>query len=112
MKYWWTTGRFQPLHDGHVSLLRKALAKYGQVVVFLRDTNVNKSNPYSIEQRYKMFSDRFGTEIESGQMVVTYIRGVDIGGVFYGRSVGWGIEQIHLDEETEAISATVIRGAK
>jgi len=39
----------------------------------------------------------------------TIIQVPNITGVYYGRDVGYKVEQIHLDSVTEAISATDIR---
>ena len=103
-KYSMFIGRFQPLHDGHISLIRKVLDEGKEVCVALRQTPINKSNPYSVRERQLMFQKVFGDTIRT--IVIP-----DIEDVCYGREVGWGIREIRLDSEVEAISATAIRAA-
>ena len=98
-------GRWQPLHDGHVKLIRGVLNEGKKVVVALRDTPIDKKNPYTIEERKAMFKKAFGDEVET--VVIP-----DIEEVVYGRDVGYGIRQVALDAYTEGISATKWREAK
>lgn len=95
-------GRFQPLHDGHKKLIQRLLDEGKRPLVALRDTGINEDNPYSVEERKKMFEEAFGDK-------VTVISIPDIEEVIYGRKVGWEIREIRLDEKTESISATEIR---
>lgn len=104
MKYSLFIGRYQPLHDGHIALFRKVLDEGKNVCVALRDTPIDESNPYSIEERIEMFSKK----IPEVKVIVI----PDIEDVCYGREVGWGIRQITLDAATESISATKIREAQ
>ena len=108
MKYSLMIGRFQPFHDGHEALVRALLAEGKNVCIAIRSTMRDKSNPYSIEQRMRMIQDRLKLEIFNRKVVVSVIP--DIEEVVYGRKVGWGIREIKLDEKTEEISATKIRG--
>lgn len=95
-------GRYQPLHDGHVKLFEKVLAEGRDVVVALRDTQIGPNNPYTVAERRAMFEKALGNRV---QVIVI----PDIAEVCYGRGVGWGVREIRLDAETEAISATAIR---
>ncbi len=96
-------GRFQPFHDGHKTLILEGLRRVGQVCIAVRDTgSIDAKNPLPfaevrarIEHALRQFEGRF--EIVSVP---------NISHVFYGREVGYQIERIHLDEATEAISAT------
>jgi len=97
-------GRYQPLHEGHIKLIQKVLDEGREVVVALRDTTLNESNPYTLAERREMFRKAFGSRVQ----VVSI---PDITEVCYGRGVGWGVREIRLDAETEAISATAIRSA-
>lgn len=49
-------GRFQPFHSGHLSLLRKTLSKYEQVVVTLGSHNSLRTltNPWTASEREEM----------------------------------------------------------
>ena len=106
-KRWLFIGRYQPLHPGHCKLIRTVLNEGRKVLVALRITGIDESNPYSVNQRRKMFEKEFATEVENETLRVIAIP--DVEGICYGRKVGWQIRQIKLDDETEAISATKIR---
>lgn len=102
-------GRWQPWHDGHSALFKKAHAKTGQVCIMIRDMPEDENNPYSMEQRRNniiagLLDEGFLLDEDYTIMVVPNI--VDI---TYGRSVGYSITQEHLGEEIESISATKIR---
>lgn len=108
-KYSLFIGRYQPLHAGHVALIRKVLDEGKNVLIAMRNTDRDVDNPHSLLDRRRMFEEAFGPEIKDGRMAIMMI--ADIDEVCYGRNVGWGIRQIKLDPETEAISATAIRKA-
>jgi len=109
MEYSIFIGRYQPLHDGHKKLIQTVIDEGKNVLVFLRDTGINEQNPFGYEERVEMFNKAFPQEILSGRVRVEMFPGVDIAEICYGRKVGWGMRQISLDKETEAISATKIR---
>lgn len=104
MRYSLFIGRFQPLHDGHIKLIRKVLDEGKQVCVALRDTPKDKDNPYTIQERKAMFFNEFKHDVKI--IVIP-----DIDEICYGRKVGWGIREIRLDKKTEKISATAIRNS-
>ena len=98
-------GRFQPWHQGHTELFKRALSKTGQVVILLRESDGTDSNPFTIEQRINFIKDALSAF--AGQFEVIPVP--NITHITYGRDVGYKIEQEHLDKETESISATEIR---
>jgi len=100
-------GRWQPLHSGHIKLMRTVLNEGGKICIGIRDTKIDKKNPYNNRERIKMIRKEFAKEIKSGTL--KYVVLPDILDVCYGRDKGWGIRQIKLDKTTEAISATEIR---
>lgn len=100
--YSYFIGRYQPLHEGHKKLIQKVLDEGKSVCVALRDTPIQKSDPYTTYERKQMFKKEFGDKIKI--IVIP-----DVKEVCYGRKVGWGIREIRLDEKTEEISATKIR---
>lgn len=106
-KYSLFIGRYQPLHKGHITLIRKVLDEGKNVCIALRDTPIQESDPYSVAERIVMVEKVFKKEIADGSVVVMGIP--DIEEVCYGRRVGWGIRELQLDKETEKISATAIR---
>ena len=101
-------GRFQPWHDGHTALFKKALEKTGQVVIMLRTTEVDSDNPYSIDERVMQIAERL-THEQITTDNYTIISVPNISSICYGRAVGYTLDKIKLDPETESISSTRIR---
>lgn len=100
-------GRFQPFHDGHLKLFETILEKEGQVLIAVRDTyNTDEKNPFNyvevVEGIHKKLEDKY-----SGKYYIMSVP--NITGVYYGRDVGYKVEKINLDAQTESISATQIR---
>ena len=54
-------GRFQPLHNGHVALINKALENHSKVLILVGSVNKERDfkNPFSTEVRLKMISNVF-----------------------------------------------------
>lgn len=115
-------GRWQPWHDGHTALFKKALAETGQVCIMIRDvagivgedagagrTAKQDDNPFSIMQVIdgiiQGLEDAGFTE-GNEYIIMTVPNIVDIS---YGRGVGYTFTQHNLGEEIHSISATKIR---
>lgn len=98
-------GRYQPWHAGHRELFKRAIAKTGQVAIMIRDVDEHFNFQ---EVRARIIDDLFVCGYEEG---VDYLvmRVPNIVNITYGRDVGYKIEQEHLGEEIESISATKIR---
>jgi cytidyltransferase-like protein len=100
-------GRYQPFHGGHQKLIEEGLRRVGQVCIAVRNTHgIDAKNPltfFAVKQRIETALSAF-----TGRFVVVPLP--NITNVFYGRDVGYTVERIVLDEETESISATKIRG--
>lgn len=115
-------GRWQPWHDGHTALFKKALMETGQVCIMIRDvggivgkdagggrTATQDDNPFDVNEvkkniRVALFKEGFEYGGEYIIMEVPNI--VDIS---YGRGVGYTFTQHDLGEEMHEISATKIR---
>ena len=102
-KYSMMLGRFQPWHAGHTAMIQQMLRDGCEPVVALRDTVIDKSNPYSANERKAMILKHFPPH------VVKVIIIPDIKEIVYGRGVGWNMRRINLDATTESISATDLR---
>jgi len=100
-KYSVFIGRWQPLHDGHKALFNKVKEEGKKIAIGIRDTPINESNPYSVNERIDMIKE----QVPDAEVFVM----PDLEEIVYGRGVGWGIREVHLDKKTEAISATKIR---
>jgi adenylylsulfate kinase len=98
-------GRWQPWHEGHRALFDRAIRKTGQVVVMVRDCHGLGDNPFVFEDvRDRIKEDLDGTYIEGVDYVVHHVP--NIVHITYGRTVGYTIEQEHLGEALESVSAT------
>ena len=99
-------GRFQPFHDGHKKLFETILEKQGQVMIAVRDTHgTDEKNPFDFSFVKKEI-DKALFDYRNKYIVVQV---PNICGVYYGRDVGYVVEKIQLDAQTESISATDIR---
>ena len=105
-------GRWQPWHDGHTALFKKALKKTGQVCIMYRDVGGvdagiegQSDNPFDFETVKKNIFEAL--KEYKNRIKVTLVP--NITNICYGRGVGYKIEEIVLDEKTQQISATKIR---
>lgn len=94
-------GRYQPWHEGHHALYQEAGKRTEQVVLGVRDTyQTSEKDPLTFDEVKEYISkDPF----MKNAMVVKM---PNITNIVYGRDVGYKIEQVKLDDQTEAISAT------
>ena len=103
-------GRWQPFHDDHVALFKRALGKTGQVVIQVKDCQGwNDSNPFDFDKvRFGIISklNEHGY-LEGKDFVVQLVP--NITNITYGRDVGYAIEQEAFDKSITSISATNIR---
>ena len=99
-------GRWQPFHDGHYALFEEIIKKTGQVCIQIRDVQGVDDNPFDFETVKKKIEDRLNPKYE-GRFKIVLVP--NITNICYGRGVGYKIEEIVLDEETQKISATKIR---
>jgi adenylylsulfate kinase len=99
-------GRYQPFHDGHRKLIEEGLKRVRQACIAVRDTQgTGRSNPlgfHDIKARIEA-----ALWMYRGRVIVMQVPNVT--NIFYGRDVGYDVEQLSLDQATEQISATEIR---
>src|SRR6056300_432795 len=115
-------GRWQPWHDGHTALFKKALLETGQVCIMVRNvggivgndagagrTVAQDDNPFDFETVQKNIKD--GLEKEGFTYGEEYVIMLvpNIVDISYGRGVGYTFTQHELGEEIHNISATAIR---
>ena len=115
-------GRWQPWHDGHTELFKRAYNETGQVCIMIRDvagqrgmdvgagrTSEQRDNPFDLDQVklniiIGLKESGFTYGVEYVIMEVPNI--VDIS---YGRGVGYTFTEHDLGKEVHDISATKIR---
>lgn len=114
-------GRWQPWHDGHTALFKKALLETGQVVIMCRDvfnfdgdagagrTVAQNDNPFTwntVVANIEQALAKEGFTYDEDYIIMRVPNIVDIS---YGRGVGYTFTQHDLGEEIHNISATKIR---
>jgi phosphopantetheine adenylyltransferase len=98
-------GRWQPWHQGHQMLFEKTLEKTGQVIIMVRDTPRDDSNPFDFET----VKGKIKKALVNYKDKFDIIKVPNITNICYGRGVGYKIEEIVLPKEIQNISATKIR---
>jgi len=99
-------GRFQPFHAGHRRLIEEGIRRVGQACIAVRDTHkLDERNPlpfFDVKQGIE-------TSLNAHSGCFAVVQLPNITHVFYGREVGYVVDRIVLDDESEVISATTIR---
>ena len=109
-------GRWQPWHDGHTELFKRALKKTGQVCIMYRDVGGvdagvegQSDNPFVFEEVKKNIKEGLKPHgYEEGREYVV-IKVPNIIDISYGRGVGYTFTEHDLGEAIHKISATNIR---
>lgn len=115
-------GRWQPWHDGHTALFKKAYAETGQVCIMIRDvggivgidagggrTAAQTDNPFDLLEVIRNLDAALEKEgFKNGEDYVV-MRVPNIVDISYGRGVGYTFTEHDLGEEIHNISATKIR---
>ena len=108
-------GRWQPWHDGHLALFKRATSKTGQVVIQVRDVKNSSGgkgqddNPFSFSEISKDIEKKLlvsGFKLNE-DYIIQFVP--NITNITYGRGVGYKIDQESFDSDIESISATKIR---
>ena len=109
-------GRWQPWHDGHIELFKRALQKTGQVCIMYRDVagvdagvEGQGDNPFDFEDVKENIIkglSKYGYQEGKEYIVIKVPNIIDIS---YGRGVGYSFTEHDLGEEIHKISATKIR---
>ena len=102
-------GRFQPWHQGHTELFKRALHEVGQVAILLRHQDGSEKDPYNSDQRSQQIILALQKEnfYEGEHFIIMPVP--NIAQVAYGREVGYGFQCYRMSMDIESISATKIR---
>ncbi len=95
-------GRWQPFHDGHKGLIEEGLRRVGQVCVAVRDTHGTDSNPLG----FTAVKARIEAALSAHAGRILVIAVPNVTGIFYGRDVGYVVEQLVLTDDLQKISGT------
>jgi hypothetical protein len=115
-------GRWQPWHDGHTALFKKALLETGQVAIQVRNvggivgedagggrTAAQNDNPFDVDTVFANISEALAKEgfVEGEDFIIMLVP--NIVDISYGRGVGYTFTEHDLGEDIHSISATKIR---
>lgn len=100
-------GRWQPLHSSHQALFQQALNDGKNLLICIRDGEINEKNPFTPEDVKRNIEDTYALLVNSGIMKVIIIP--DICSVEFGRGVGYDIIEHIPPTEIGNVSATKIR---
>jgi tRNA uridine 5-carbamoylmethylation protein Kti12 len=102
-------GRYQPFHVAHKTLVAEAIKRVGQCCIALRNVGgIDAANPYDfarVRREIHAVCNEFGKKVK-------VIEIPNITDVFYGRGVGYNIEQLELSKTLQEVSATKIRSGE
>ena len=115
-------GRWQPWHDGHTELFKRALSETGQVAIMVRDvggivgedagagrTAAQTDNPFVYEEVWHGIRDGLSAAGYKYSEKYIVMRVPNIVDISYGRGVGYTFTEHDLGKEVHDISATKIR---
>ena len=115
-------GRWQPWHDGHTELFKKALAETGQVCIMIRDvggivgedagagrTAAQTDNPFDLPTAMDNIIEGLSKAGFTNNVEYIIMRVPNIVDISYGRGVGYTFTQHDLGKDIHDISATKIR---
>ena len=97
-------GRFQPFHAGHQEVVRQLLEGGDDVIIGIRDTDINEQNPYTAEARMQAIKYLYAKEPRVSVRVIP-----DFDWIAAGRDPGWWLAYVEVDEEIANIRARDLR---
>ena len=104
-KYAIFVGRFQPYHQGHISLIMQKINAGIPALIMVRDIAPDQKNPFTTEQTVEMIEKYHSAHKQDVKVIII----PDIESVNFGRGVGYEINEFTPPENIGWISATKIR---
>ena len=108
-------GRWQPWHNGHTELFKRALEKTGQVIIMCRDVQGQSAGLGQADNPFDYFDVRNNIIAGLAEHGYTFHKEYEIAKVpnivdiSYGRGVGYSFTEHDLGKKIHDISATKIR---
>jgi len=106
-KYAIFVGRFQPYHQGHISLVMQKINEGIPALIMVRDIAPDAKNPFTTEQTVEMIEKYHAAKGHDVQVIIIS----DMESVNFGRGVGYEINEFTPPENIGWISATGIRNS-
>ena len=106
-KYAIFVGRFQPYHQGHISLIMQKINEGIPALIMVRDIAPDAKNPFTTEQTVEMIEKYHAAKGHDVQVIII----PDMESVNFGRGVGYEINEFTPPDNIGWISATGIRNS-
>lgn len=106
-KYAIFIGRFQPYHQGHISLIMQKINEGIPALIMVRDIAPDSKNPFTTEQTVQMIEKYHAAKGHDVKVIII----PDMQSVNFGRGVGYEINEFMPPENIGWISATGIRNS-
>ena len=106
-KYAIFVGRFQPYHQGHISLVMQKINEEIPALIMVRDIAPDVKNPFTTEQTVEMIEKYHSAKGHDVRVIII----PDMESVNFGRGVGYEINEFTPPEDIGWISATGIRNS-
>lgn len=104
-KYAIFIGRYQPYHQGHISLIMQKINEGIPALIMVRDIAPDSKNPFTTEQTVEMIKKYHAAHNHDVQVIII----PDMESVNFGRGVGYEINEFTPPGNIGWISATKIR---
>lgn len=97
-------GRWTPFHNGHISIIEKKRKENPDIPIMIqiRSTNYDQYSPIVRAEVIKKWMKK--NKIKGTIMIIP-----DIEGIYWGRGVGYKLEEVKVKDTVKKISATKIR---
>jgi len=104
-KYAIFVGRFQPYHQGHISLIQQKIDEGVPALILIRDIKPDEKNPFTAEESAIMITKYHKAKGDDVKVMII----PDIESVNFGRGVGYEVNEFGPPKNIGWISATNIR---
>ena len=104
-KYAIFIGRYQPYHQGHISLIMQKINNGIPALIMVRDIEPDAKNPFTTQQTVDMIKKYHSAHNHDVKVIII----PDMESVNFGRGVGYEINEFAPPENIGWISATKIR---
>ena len=104
-KYAIFVGRFQPYHQGHISLIMQKINQGIPALIMVRDIAPDAKNPFTTEQTVEIIKKYHAAKGHNVKVIII----PDIESINFGRGVGYEIIEHIPPKDIGKISATNIR---
>lgn len=99
-------GRFQPIHEGHTNVIRKALEQCDKLIIAVGSAQEARTerNPLSYEERETLIRSVFCEEVKSGKIIIAGVPDREKP----SNDSSWGVYLMHQVENKTGLKPNII----